>query len=137
MARRVQTCEFKNRMVRLGGDNTIARPNRPQALFYHVVLPVLATTNLLLGVGMLISLTNAQWQQVLVVVTGAFCCVVAGWLLASGWSKAYWSRAIERQIDHWRQLADVLFQWLEVTPVPLESLRTLRGSLDEVGADRG
>jgi hypothetical protein len=64
--------------------------------------------------------------------TGAFCCVVAGWLGAAAWSKSYWSAAINRQVETWRRIADAIFAWLEEAPLPADALLRLKRSLDEV-----
>jgi len=65
------------------------------------------------------------------VTTGAFCCLVAGWLAAAAWSKAYWSRAMKRQVTVWHKIADTFFVWLEDAPLPPEALTQLKTSLDE------
>jgi hypothetical protein len=67
------------------------------------------------------------------VATGAFCCVVAGWLAAAAWSKSYWGSAMTRQITAWRQIADAIFAWLEEAPLPADALQRLKASLDEAG----
>jgi hypothetical protein len=101
-------------------------------LFYRVFLPISVAVNLGLGVVILGNLRPDGWLGWLEVATGAFCCVVAGWLAASAWSKSYWGSAMARQIAAWRQIADVIFAWLEDAPLPAEALQRLRGSLDEV-----
>jgi hypothetical protein len=40
-----------------------------------------------------------------------------------------------RQVALWRRIADTFFVWLEEAPLPPESLRTLKSSLDEVVPD--
>jgi hypothetical protein len=37
-----------------------------------------------------------------------------------------------RQVALWRQIADAFFTWLEEAPLPPESLRNLKSSLDRV-----
>jgi hypothetical protein len=102
-------------------------------LFYQVFLPVAVAVNLGLGVAVLSNLRPDGWLGWLEVTSGAFCCVVAGWLAASAWSKSYWGSAMARQINVWRQIADAIFAWLEDAPLPAEALQRLKTSLDEVG----
>jgi TRAP-type C4-dicarboxylate transport system permease small subunit len=102
--------------------------------FYRVFLPIAVTVNLGLGVAVLSNLRPEGWLGWLEVVSGGFCCVVAGWLAASAWSKSYWGSAMARQIAAWRQIADAIFAWLEDAPLPAEALQRLKTSLDEVGA---
>lgn len=64
--------------------------------------------------------------------TGAFCCVVAGWLAAAAWSRYYWSRSMLRQVVIWRRLTDAFFSWLEDAPVPPDALRNLESSIEQV-----
>ncbi len=90
--------------------------------------------NLGLGIAVLNDLKPEGWLGWLEVATGAFCCLVAGWLAASAWSKSYWSAAMTRQVNVWRQIADAIFAWLEEAPLPAEALQRLQGSLDEVAA---
>src|SRR5215472_6551951 len=78
--------------------------------------------------GLHADLLAASWLEL---GTGVFCCVIAGILLGAGWSKAYWSSAMERQVSAWRRIADAMFRWIEETPVPVDSLKTLQRSLDE------
>lgn len=101
-------------------------------LFYRVFLPIAVAVNLGLGVVILTYLRPDGSIGWLEVGTGAFCCVVAGWLAASAWSKSYWGNAMARQIAAWRQIADAIFAWLEEAPLPAEALHRLKRSLDEV-----
>ncbi|HEX9097410.1 MAG TPA: hypothetical protein VF990_15075 [Candidatus Dormibacteraeota bacterium] len=87
--------------------------------------------NLGLGVFILSDLRPEGWVGRLEIATGAFCCVVAGWLAAAAWSKSYFGRAMARQIAAWRQIADAIFAWLEDAPLPAEALQRLKRSLDE------
>jgi hypothetical protein len=100
-------------------------------LFFRVFLPVAVLVNLGLGVLILSDLRPEGWLGRLEMATGAFCCVVAGWLAAAAWSKSYFGRAMVRQIAAWRQIADAIFAWLEEAPLPAEALQRLKRSLDE------
>jgi hypothetical protein len=106
-----------------------------QRLFYKVFMPLAVLANLALGVKILTGLGPQSWAEWLQVCTGAFCCLVAGWLAAAAWSRSYWSRSMAAQVALWRRIADAFFAWLEQEPVPEESLRTLKSSLDEVVPD--
>ena len=100
--------------------------------FYRVVVPIAVAMNLGLGLVVLSVLKPVGWLGWLEVGTGAFCCVVAGWLAASAWAKSYWGSAMARQINVWRQIADAIFAWLEEAPLPADALQPLKRSLDEV-----
>jgi hypothetical protein len=102
-------------------------------LFYRVFLPIAVAVNIGLGILVLSNLRPQGWLGWLEVLSGAFCCLVAGWLAASAWSKSYWGSAMARQIIVWRQIADAIFVWLEDAPLPAEALQRLKTSLDEVG----
>lgn len=101
-------------------------------LFFRVFLPIAVAVNLGLGVFILSELQPVGWLGRLEVGTGAFCCVVAGWLAAAAWSKSYWGAAMARQITAWRQIADAIFAWMEEAPLPVDALQRLKRSLDEV-----
>jgi hypothetical protein len=101
--------------------------------FYRVFLPLAVTVNVGLGVAVMSNLRPVGWLGWLEVATGAFCCMVAGWLAAAAWSKSYWGSAMTRQITAWRQIADAIFAWLEEAPLPAEALQRLKTSLDEAG----
>jgi hypothetical protein len=105
-------------------------------LFYRVFLPLAVALNLGLGLVILGELRPTGWLGLLEIGTGAFCCVVAGWLAAAAWSKSYWGRAMTRQITVWRQIADAIFVWLEEVPLPADALQRLKRSLDEVHQPR-
>lgn len=115
--------------VRLGeGRLSTQSPGR---FFYRVFLPISVAANLGLGVAVLSNLRPVGWLGWLEVATGAFCCIVAGWLAAAAWSKSYWGSAMARQITAWRLIADAIFAWLEEAPLPAEALQRLKASLDE------
>jgi len=103
-----------------------------ERLFYRVFLPLGLLANLCLGILILAGLHPQSWPGWLEIGTGAFCCVVAGWLAAAAWSKSYWNRTMTRQVTLWRQIADTFFAWLEEAPLPAESLTGLKSSLDKV-----
>lgn len=104
---------------------------RWESIFFRVFLPVGVVVNLVLGFVILTGLRPQTWSDWLQVTTGAFCCLVAGWLAAAAWSKAYWSRAMKRQVTVWHKIADTFFVWLEDAPLPPEALTQLKTSLDE------
>jgi hypothetical protein len=105
-------------------------------VFYRVFLPMGVLANVGLGIIILSYLGPVGWLGWLEVATGAFCCIVTGWLAAAAWSKSYWSSAMTRQIAAWRQIADAIFAWLEEVPLPADSLQRLKRSLDEVAPTR-
>jgi len=100
--------------------------------FYKVFLPLGVVANLALGIVILTGLQYTHWYEWLQVGTGAFCCMVAGWLAAAVWSKSYWNRNMARQVTLWRQIADTFFAWLEDAPLPAEAIHRLKSSLDQV-----
>ena len=106
-------------------------PATQERLFYRLFLPVGILANVGLGVWILAGLNPHAWSDWLQLGTGAFCCMVAGWLAAAAWSKSYWSRTMVRQIAVWRRIADTFFVWLEEAPLPPEALHSLKSSLDE------
>src|SRR5436305_12458281 len=103
-----------------------------ERLFYNVFLPLGLLANLCLGIVILAGLHPQSWPGWLEIGTGAFCCVVAGWLAAAAWSRSYWGSAIAQQIAAWRQMTDAIFGWMEETPPSAEALQKLKGSLDDV-----
>jgi len=114
----------------LGGQD--ATDSRPQRLFYKLFLPLGILANLGLGILILTGLRPESWPGWLQIASGAFCCVVAGWLSAAAWSKVYWSRSMARQVALWRQITDAFFTWLEEAPLPAEAVGHLKTSLDKV-----
>lgn len=110
-------------------------PKANGTLFFKVVLPGLAILNLVLGAALLISLPAGTWQERALSAAGAFCCLVAGWLLSAGWSKWYWSRILDHQVSAWRSMVNTFLRWLEDTPVPVDSLRRLDRSLRDARHD--
>jgi hypothetical protein len=111
-------------------DVTPPVESRSQRLFYSLFLPLGIVTNLVLG-GVVLSGLKPHGVGWLQVSTGAFCCLIAGWLAAAAWSKSYWNRSMARQISTWRRIADAFFTWLEEVPLPAEALHRLKSSLDE------
>jgi hypothetical protein len=107
-------------------------PLGSERLFFRIYLPLGLLANLCLGVVILANLHPEGWAGWLEIGTGAFCCVIAGWLAAAAWSKSYWNRTMTRQVTMWRQIADTFFAWLEEAPLPAESLTGLKSSLDKV-----
>lgn len=105
---------------------------RPHRLFYQLFLPLGVLANVALGVVILVGLNPTGWSGWLQLGTGAFCCIVAGWLSAAAWSKVYWNRSMARQVAVWRQIADAFFTWLEDAPLPAEAVHRLNASLDRV-----
>jgi hypothetical protein len=100
-------------------------------IFYRFVLPGLTVANLGLGLVMLTMVGPGSIASWLELVTGAFCCAVAGWLAGAAWSKWYWGSAMERQVRTWHRVVDAMFRWLEEAPVPVDSLRVLKRSVDK------
>jgi hypothetical protein len=98
---------------------------------YQLLIPGLAVVNLSLAAFLLGSLHPVGQLGWLVVCSGAFCCVVAGWLGGSLWSKSYWAQVMARQIDEWRRMADTIIEWIEDLPVPSEAIDRLRHRLEE------
>ena len=106
--------------------------SRSHGLFYLVFLPLGATANLVLGLVVLRELDPAGTFSWLQLATGAFCCMIAGWLAAAAWSRFYWNRQVTRQVALWRRISGTFFAWLEDAPLPPDALHRLKSSLDEV-----
>ncbi len=100
-------------------------------MFYRLVLPGLAVLNLTLGLVLLSLLPPTGLVGWPIALTAAFCCLVAGWLGASAWSKSYWAIVMTRQVVTWRRMVDAIFEWLEEAPVPADSIEQLKRSLEE------
>ena len=124
------TVSFVDDIVRQA-DRRAGKYLRRDRLFYKVFLPLGVLANVGLGVFILIGLHPDGWTGGLEIGTGAFCCMVAGWLAAAAWSKSYWNNAMTRQVMVWRRIADAFCAWLEEAPLPAEALSTLKRSLDE------
>ncbi|HSP08801.1 MAG TPA: hypothetical protein VLU92_04310 [Candidatus Dormibacteraeota bacterium] len=104
--------------------------------FFKVLLPGFAAANLGLGLVVLAQLGPHLWLQWLEIATGAFCCAVAGWLAASGWSKSYWGKSMARQVFAWHRMVDAIFAWVEDLPIPAESVYRLKRALEDVRVER-
>lgn len=113
------------------GEGILMDRKRRGIIFYWIVLPGFTLVNLGLGIITLANLRPSGWLGWMELGTGVFCCVIAGWLAGVGWSKWYWGSAIERQVTTWRRIVDAMFRWIEEAPVPADSLKTLKRSLDE------
>ena len=105
---------------------------KSERAFYGIFLPLGVLANLGLGVLILSRLSPMDWAGWLLLGTGAFCCLIAGWLAAAAWSQSYWSRTMARQLAVWRRIADTIFAWLEDASLPAEDLNRLKSSLDQV-----
>jgi hypothetical protein len=105
--------------------------NAGRELFYRLILPALAALNLGLGLLLLSFLPPEGAIGWPVALTAAFCCLVAGWLGASAWSKSYWAIVMTRQVVVWRRMTDAIFEWLEDAPVPADSIERLKRRLEE------
>jgi hypothetical protein len=101
-------------------------------IFYRVFLPISVAANLALGLVILSGLQPHEWIGWLQVGSGAFCCLVAGWLSAAAWSKSYWGNTMKRQVATWHRISNAFFLWLEEAQPPTEALHRLKKSLDEV-----
>jgi hypothetical protein len=101
------------------------------AAFFGVLLPLFAIANLGLGLVVLVQLRPAGGLGYLEVGTGAFCCMVGGWLAAAGWSKSYWGQAMTKQVAAWHRMVDAIFSWIEDLPLSPEAMNRLKRSLDE------
>jgi hypothetical protein len=122
---------MNNALDRVALGRRISPEARGQ-LFYRLFLPLGIVANLGLGIWVLSNVKPTMvWLDWLMVGTGAFCCMVAGWLAAAAWSKSYWNRTMVRQISVWRRISDTFFAWLEEAPLPPEALHRLKTSLDE------
>lgn len=108
------------------------RQSKLRGIFYAVIVPAAFGVNLGLGLWILSYLDPSDWLGRIEIGTGAFCCVVAGIIAATAWSRTYWGRAMYRQVEVWRQMVDAIFGWIEDVPLPAESLRRLQRSLDDV-----
>lgn len=117
------------RAVGAGADQK-AGP-RAQA-FFKIWLPLGILANLGLGLFILADIGAKAWTDWLQLGTGAFCCMVAGWLSAALWSRIYWNRSMARQIAVWGRIADTFFSWVEDVPLPADAIRRLETSLDQV-----
>jgi hypothetical protein len=107
-------------------------PGLKAALLYWGVLPILVGGNLGLGLLALSELRpNGGLPSLILLGTGAFCCVLAGAIGALGWSKSYWGAAMRRQLTVWRIVVDTVFAWMETLPLSVESMNQLKRSLDE------
>jgi len=101
---------------------------------YSALLRIGVVANLGLGLVVLVALRRAGWSGWLQLGTGAFCCLIAGWIAAAGWSMSYWNRSMARQVATWRRIADTFCAWVEEVPVPTEALHQLKSSLEEAVA---
>ena len=104
---------------------------------YSLLLRIGVTATLGLGLVVLVGLRPAGWSGWLQLGAGAFCCLIAGWIAATGWSMSYWNRSMARQVATWRRIADTFFAWVEEAPVPAEALHRLKSSLEEAVSANG
>jgi hypothetical protein len=126
---------MREQAVRAVGAGADQRPSPRARAFFNIWLPLGIMANLGLGLLVLADIgANKPWTDWLQLGTGAFCCMVAGWLSAALWSRVYWNRSMARQVAVWRRIADTFFAWVEEVPLPAETLHRLETSLDEVVA---
>ncbi|HKW60283.1 MAG TPA: hypothetical protein VJR46_11090 [Candidatus Dormibacteraeota bacterium] len=130
--RRAILASMQDQAARAAATETEPEPSSRARAFYKVWLPLGIFANLGLGVFVLADLGPTSWTDWLQVGTGAFCCMVAGWLTAALWSKVYWNRSMARQVAVWRRIADAFFTWVEDAPLPAEAVHRLKVSLDQV-----
>lgn len=107
-----------------------------EELFFRIILPVMAAVNFVLGMAVLVLVAAPSHVLGMVgLLVGGFCCAVAGWLAAAGWSKSFWARSMARQTMAWDRTARTILRWLEEMSFPAESLRRLDVSLAKTQAD--
>jgi hypothetical protein len=99
-------------------------------LFYRVVLPAFVVVNLGLGLYNLSSLTPRTMLHWVILGSGAFSVMLAGWLAGTWWSRIYWRGVMDRQVHTWRGVVDAVFGWIEEIPVSQDSLRRLKSSIE-------
>lgn len=105
---------------------------RAQRLFYAAFLPLGAATNLALGLVVLTGLKAQNEYGWLEVATGAVCCMIAGWLAATAWSRYYWRRSMARQVAVWRKINNTFFAWVEDAPLPVDAIHNLKSALEKI-----
>jgi hypothetical protein len=125
---------MREQAVRAVGAGAEQRASQRARAFFNIWLPLGIVANLGLGLFVLADIGAKTWTDWLQLGTGAFCCMVAGWLSAALWSRVYWNRSMARQVALWRRIADTFFAWVEDVPLPAEALHRLEASLDEVVA---
>jgi hypothetical protein len=107
---------------------------RLHVLFYAVFVPVGAAANLALGL-VVLTLMRAENQFAwLELGTGAVCCMIAGWLAATAWSRYYWRRTMARQVAVWGTINTAFFSWVEDAPVPADAVHNLKSTLEKITA---
>ena len=99
-------------------------------LFYRVILPAFVLANLGLGLYNLSSLAPRNALEWVILGSGAFSVLLAGWLAGAWWSRIYWHGVMKRQVHVWRGLVDAVFVWIEEMPVSPDSLRRLKSSIE-------
>lgn len=109
-----------------------ARSARVDRVFYRAVLPSLIGVNLILGCFLLGLLRPGTWLQWLELGTGAFCCVLSGWLMGAWWSRHFWRSSIASQLSTWQRVIDELFAWIEELRVEPDDLSRLRRTVDRI-----
>src|SRR5439155_26156389 len=98
------------------------RVNRT-TLFYRVILPGFVLANLGLGLYNLSFLGPSNVFQWIILDSGAFSLLLAGWLAGAWWSRIYWRGVMDRQVRTWRGVVDAVFGWNEGLPVAQDPLR--------------
>lgn len=99
-------------------------------LFYRVILPAFVVVNFGLGLYNLTFLGPKTTLQWVILGSGAFSILLAGWLAGAWWSRFYWRRVMNRQVHTWRGVVDAVFGWIEEVPVSPDSLRRLKRSIE-------
>lgn len=105
--------------------------SKRQTYFYAFFLPLGVAANAGLGVLILAGLSPSSWPAWLEIGTGALCCFIAGWLAAALWSHSYWHRSMVKQVKTWQRITDAFFSWVEEAPLPPDSVRHLRATLED------
>lgn len=105
--------------------------SRERELAYLLLIPSLATLNVVLGLAVLVLARHASsWKAAVLILSGGLLCSIGGWLAGVTWLRFRWRSQMERQMRLWAGVVDAVTGWEEEVSVPPDAALKLKRRLD-------